>query len=158
MINFLSLATSFSISVKERCRAVTGHAWLAFLCVLTFVLPCVPIVGFTSEVHAGSAAEQGDATRGKELFQKRCGGCHFLDDDREGPRLRHIYGSKAASVPGFKYSSALSATHITWTAESLDKWLTDPETVAPDNDMAFRLPKASERADVIRFLQVTAGK
>jgi cytochrome c2 len=31
-------------------------------------------------------------TRGKEIFEKRCGGCHSLDRDKEGPRLRGVYG------------------------------------------------------------------
>ena len=51
---------------------------------------------------AGSAAG-GSATRvpqvgtpgGDVLFVRRCGGCHYLDDDKEGPRLRHVYGTKA---------------------------------------------------------------
>src|SRR5215813_8654502 len=29
----------------------------------------------------------GDAVRGKAVFEKRCTGCHAMDADREGPRL-----------------------------------------------------------------------
>jgi len=28
---------------------------------------------------------------GKALFEKRCGGCHALDRDKEGPRLGGVY-------------------------------------------------------------------
>ena len=35
------------------------------------------------------------AASGKELFEKRCGGCHSLDRDKEGPRLGGVYGRTA---------------------------------------------------------------
>ena len=34
----------------------------------------------------------------KALFEKRCGGCHALDRDKEGPRLGGVYGRTAGSV------------------------------------------------------------
>jgi cytochrome c len=98
------------------------------------------------------------ATSGEQLFQKRCGGCHSLDKNKEGPQLRHVYGRKAASVPGFQYSDALKSVHITWDDASLDKWLTNPDSVAPNNDMAFHVPKADERADIIRYLKMLSEK
>src|SRR6266478_7475933 len=82
-----------------------------------------------------------DSARGKDVFERRCGGCHALDNDKEGPRLRGVYGRASGSVSSFKYSDALKNAHITWNAESLEKWLTDPEKVVADNDMAFHLEK-----------------
>jgi cytochrome c len=63
-------------------------------------------------------SEKGDAKRGLEVFEKRCAGCHSLDEDKEGPRLRGVYGKKAGSVPTFKYSDALKASNVTWDAPS----------------------------------------
>jgi cytochrome c len=97
-----------------------------------------------------------DADRGKALFVRRCTGCHSLDQDMEGPRLRHVYGRKAGTVPNFLYSGALKAAQITWDDQTLDKWLSGTEALVPDNDMAFRVPAAAERADIIRFLKVTS--
>jgi cytochrome c len=77
--------------------------------------------------------------RGKELFVRRCSGCHALDLDKEGPRLRGVYGRKAAGVAGFSYSEALKKVGVRWDEASLDRWLSDPEAMAPDTDMAFRL-------------------
>jgi cytochrome c len=94
-----------------------------------------------------------NAERGKELFEKRCSGCHALDKDKEGPRLRGVYGRTSGSLPSFKYSDALRAARINWDAKSLDKWLTDPEKLVPDNDMAFQLRTAEERADIIAYLK-----
>lgn len=99
-----------------------------------------------------------DASRGKELFEKRCTGCHSLDQDKEGPRLRGVYGRKPASVASFNYSSALRGARVAWDDASLEKWLTDPDSVVPDTDMDFRVPRADERAEIIRFLKASSGK
>jgi cytochrome c len=100
----------------------------------------------------------GDADRGKELFEKRCTGCHSLDRDKEGPRLRGVYGRQAGKISSFKYSAALQSAHVTWDDDSLDKWLTDTDSLIADNDMAYRVPKADERADIIRYLKLASGK
>ncbi len=106
----------------------------------------------------GGGAAAGDAERGKVLFEKRCAGCHSLDQDREGPKLRGVYGRKAGSLSGFKYSDSLKASKVVWDSVSLERWLTDPESVIPENDMDFRVLKAEERADLIRFLKFSSGK
>ena len=95
---------------------------------------------------------------GKELFEKRCGGCHALDRDKEGPRLRGVYGRVAGSLDSFKYSDALKKSKITWTDERLDKWLTDTEKLVPDNDMAFHVERPEERGDIIAYLKQNSGK
>lgn len=100
----------------------------------------------------------GDAANGKVLFEKRCTGCHTLDKDKEGPRLRGVYGRKTGSVAGFSYSDQLKAANLTWDEASLNKWLTNPDALVPDNDMAFRVPNPEERADIIQFLRLSSGK
>jgi len=95
------------------------------------------------------------AARGRELFERRCTGCHALDRDKEGPRLAGVYGRVSGSAPSFHYSDALQNAHITWDAESLDKWLTDPQGLVPDNDMAFHVESAAERSEIIAFLKQT---
>ena len=106
----------------------------------------------------GECSDAGDPIRGKDLFEKRCGGCHSLDTDKEGPRLRNVYGRKAGNIASFKYSDALKGAQFTWDQNSLDKWLTNTESVIPDNDMDFHVPKADERSDIIEYLRVSSGK
>src|SRR5260370_11848324 len=72
---------------------------------------------------------------GKALFEKRCGGCHALDRDKEGPRLGGVYGRTAASIDGFQYSDALKKAKIIWKEDTLDRWLTDTEKHGPGNAM-----------------------
>ncbi len=90
---------------------------------------------------------------GKGLFEKRCGGCHALDRDKEGPRLAGVYGRAAGSVASFPYSEALKKSKIVWTDETLDRWLTDTESLVPNNDMTFHIERADERAAIIAYLK-----
>jgi len=91
--------------------------------------------------------------RGKDLFERRCSGCHARDIDKEGPRLRGVFGRKSASVADFEYSEALKKKAVRWDESSLDVWLADPDAMAPGTDMAFRLRDADERRAVIAYLK-----
>ena len=95
---------------------------------------------------------------GKELFEKRCGGCHSLDRDKEGPRLRGVYGRVAGSVDSFQYSDALKKSKFTWNETTLDKWLTDTEKLVPDNDMSFHVERPDERSEIITYLKQNSGQ
>jgi cytochrome c len=104
---------------------------------------------------AGSA---GDADRGREVFEKRCTGCHMLDKIKVGPRLRGVYGRQAGKDAEFMYSDAVKGASITWDEVTLDKWLTDTDSVIPGNDMSFRLDDADERGNIIAYLKQLSGK
>lgn len=111
---------------------------------------------FVSSAFSAKQAdsEKGDVKRGQEVFEKRCTGCHSLDDDKEGPKLRGVYGKKAGTLSTvFEYSDALKSSGVTWDAASLNQWMEDPEKIVPSSNMFFRVPKARERADVIAYLQ-----
>jgi cytochrome c len=103
---------------------------------------------------AANAAENA----GEAAFQRRCAGCHELNRDKAGPRLGEAFGRKAASVTGFEYSDALKKSGITWDEATLGKWIADPESVVPDNDMPFRLEDAKEREAIIRYLKEVAKR
>jgi len=90
---------------------------------------------------------------GKDVFVRRCSGCHAPDMNKEGPKLRGVYGRKAASAAGFAYSDALKKAAITWDDHTLDRWLTDPEEMVPDTDMAFHLSNEEERKAVLTYLK-----
>ena len=122
------------------------------LCRLLFALTgCV--VALTFFIALPGTGQAQNSEHGKELFEKRCSGCHALDKEKEGPRLRGVYGRMSGTVTSFQYSNALKAAHITWDATSLDKWLADPEKLVPDSDMAFQLVRAEERTDIIAYLK-----
>ena len=66
------------------------------------------------------------------------------------------YGRKAGSLPDYPYSDALKSSNIVWNEETLDKWLTDPQTFVPGVKMFFHLDNAQDRADVIAYLRERA--
>ena len=129
---------------KWRCINKARGASIVALGVLAFVA----LWTVQPSQAAGQAGQDG-----KSLFEKRCSGCHALDADHEGPRLRGVFGRPAGKVTTFKYSEALQRAKVTWDEAELDKWLTDTESVAPDNDMGFRVPKQEERAAIISYLK-----
>ncbi len=107
---------------------------------------------------AGQPIPVPDAKAGELLFEKRCAGCHGLDQAKEGPPLRSVYGRKAGSMGGFEYSDALKNSNFVWDEAKLNQWLTNTESVVPDNDMDFAVPKPEERAEIIQYLKESAGK
>ncbi|SRR5579871_1516213 len=103
-----------------------------------------------------SAAQNPDS--GKELFQKRCGGCHALDREKEGPRLHAVYGRTAGSIDSFQYSEALKKSEIVWGDDTLDRWLANTDALVPGNDMTFHVESGGERRAIIAFLKEESGK
>lgn len=97
--------------------------------------------------------EEGNPARGKAVFQRRCTGCHAMEDNREGPRLAGVYGRRAGSIAGFTYSAGLKNSGITWNETTLEEWLTDPDVMVPDNQMSFSVPNAEDRRDLVDYLK-----
>jgi cytochrome c len=132
----------------RRFWVLISASW--FVCISAILLMPNPAM---TEVGPGA-----DAASGKVLFEKRCTGCHSLERNKEGPRLAGVYGRKAGSVADFSYSNGLKSSKITWDGAMLDRWLTDPDAVVRDNDMAFHVSNPRERADIIEFLRVSSDK
>jgi cytochrome c len=115
------------------------------------------VLGQVSGGTEAALAGPGDPVHGEAVFNKRCTGCHAMNADREGPRLSGVYGRKAGSITGFAYSKGLKSSGITWTDSTLEKWLSDPDLMYPDNNMSFSVPRAEERRDLIAFLRQQSG-
>ena len=108
-------------------------------------------------VATGAARADGDAIRGEKKYEE-CAACHKLErtDDGLGPSLHGLFGRKAASLAEFRYSGALKRSGITWTPQSLDTFIADPQAAVPANRMPYAgLADASDRADLITYLQKT---
>lgn len=101
------------------------------------------------------AFAQGDAEAGKNVF-RRCAVCHATEAGKTkvGPSLDGLFGRKAGTVPGFRYSGAMKESGIVWTEATLDRYLAAPREVVPGNRMPFPgLKDAKARADVIAYLK-----
>ncbi|MBL8314055.1 MAG: c-type cytochrome [Rubrivivax sp.] len=105
----------------------------------------------------GPAWAAGDAQRGQQAYEARCGGCHSVDTDRVGPRHAGVLGRRAGSVRGFTYSDALRKSGLTWDAALLERWLADPEALVPGQRMGYQLADAQARADIVAYLTTLQG-
>jgi cytochrome c2 len=109
-------------------------------------------------MHAAHATE-GEAARGARVFQ-RCYSCHSVDPNEtaqlQGPSLFRILGRRAATLSAFEYSDAMKAkgaAGLVWSADTLDRFIADPDAFVPGTPMALPpLRDAQERADLIAYL------
>lgn len=108
-----------------------------------------------TEIGAGpeKPALAGDSSRGAELYVRRCGACHSLDQNRIGPRHRNVFGARAGAVNDYPYSQALKNLDVVWDQNNLNRWLENPPSMAPGTRMGFRLADDQERADIIAYLK-----
>ena len=95
-----------------------------------------------------------DAAAGKQLFTQ-CSVCHSIDGSNGvGPSLLGVFGRKAGSVSGFRYSRAMKNANIAWDDNTLEAYLADPQKLIPGNLMPFSgLSDPKQRADVIAYLK-----
>jgi len=108
---------------------------------------------------AADLAQAGDAKKGEKVFRK-CKACHTLEAGKHkvGPSLAGVIGREAGQAEGFKYSSAMQESGITWTEENLDKYLEKPKKFVKGTRMAFAgLKKKSQRDDVIAYIKANGG-
>lgn len=95
------------------------------------------------------------ATGGEALFKSRCAACHSVEagQNKVGPSLAGVIGRKAGSVPGARYSKALTDTGITWDAAKLDSYIAAPRKLVPGTTMMVAVPDAAQRAAVVAYLK-----
>ena len=92
------------------------------------------------------------------LYDRRCIGCHSLDANRVGPAHRGVFGRKAGVAKDYDYSPALRNARLVWDAQTLDRWLADPEQLVPGQRMGYSVSEAADRADLIAYLREQAAR
>jgi cytochrome c len=105
-----------------------------------------------------------DPVHGERVFQ-RCYACHSVapgEDNLAGPNLRCILGRRAGTLPGFRFSPAMSEAGVirglVWTREALDAFLIDPQRVIPGTAMWIpELAVPEDRRDLIDYLEHVAS-
>jgi cytochrome c len=101
----------------------------------------------------------GDPARGATVFQA-CAACHSTAPGQHmtGPSLAKIWQHKAGTVEGFsRYSESIKHVNLVWNAETLDRWLSNPEALIPGTSMTFQgLRDSKDRRDVIAYLKAVA--
>jgi cytochrome c len=105
-------------------------------------------------VSGGPALAAGDAAKGKKVF-KKCSACHSVKPGKKriGPSLFGIVGRKARKAKGFRFSSALKKSKLTWDEATLDKFIANPKKVVKGTRMSVRIKSAKQRSDLIAYLK-----
>src|SRR5579871_6393792 len=120
----------------------------------------VPVLAglvLTGTLALMSCALAADANAGHTAFQQQCALCHSAqpgdNGGAQGPNLFGVFNRAAASDAGFAYTQALRASHLTWDAATLDRFLTSPSSMVPGTAMVIAVPDDVTRADLIAYFQ-----
>ena len=116
----------------------------------------VALLAATTMTVQAQAQGAGDPVKGKAVY-KRCVVCHTDTKDGAdtlGPNLFGIVGKKAASKPGYSYSSPLMASNIVRTEAKLIQWSAAPQRMVPGNKMFFSgITSKNQQADLVAYLK-----
>ncbi|WP_298487538.1 c-type cytochrome [uncultured Maribacter sp.] len=140
-----------------------------FLCTLLLISSCgqkekkeEPTFNIKTESKTTPVAEtSSDKTQDTNILGKRmfiaCAACHNLkkgEAHKVGPNLYGIFNKKAATTEGFEYSEALKNSGITWSEETIRKWMQDPAGYVPQTKMAFvGIKKEEQQTALIEYLK-----
>jgi len=100
---------------------------------------------------------QAQSADGAKLYAQHCAACHQIAADAPqgmGPNLRGVVGRQAGQVKGFAYSAEFkkALAKKSWTADLLDKWLEEPQNVAPGTYMMYKQADPAIRSAIIEYL------
>ena len=102
------------------------------------------------------AQAAGDATKGADMFKKKCVICHTAEKDapnKIGPNLFGVVGRAAGTVSNYSYSTAMKNSGLTWTPDVLIDYLAGPQKKVPGAKMTFAgIADEGQRADVVVYL------
>lgn len=109
-------------------------------------------------IVATQSLAQDDLAAARKLALNHCGVCHTFnagEGTRQGPNLWGALTRAAGTVEGFAYSDGFrkALSGKTWDAALLDRWLADPQSVAPGTVMLYKQDDADKRALLVRFLE-----
>ncbi len=133
-----------------------GRIRNSFRISISRIFPAITIVFLAGFLDASSAA---DLEAGKKLFDN-CKTCHEIGEGAKhkvGPHLDGIFGRTAGLIDGFRFSSAMKKAGeagLTWTAETINNYISKPRDFIPGNRMSFRgMAKPEDRENLIAWLE-----
>lgn len=115
-----------------------------------------PFLALLTVLMIASPVEAQDAAAGEKVFA-RCRACHQVGETAKntvGPKLNGLFGRKAGSIEGFKYSPANTDSGVIWDEKVFAEYIEDPKKFMPGNRMAFAgIKRPDEIQNLIAFLK-----
>ncbi|CAJ1331594.1 unnamed protein product [Effrenium voratum] len=96
------------------------------------------------------------ASQGHKVFITKCAQCHTVSAGHhmQGPNLHGLFGRKSGATDGFSFSEAMKRAGVTWTKESLMKYLENPRRYVPGTKMVFAgLKRTPDRESLAEYLE-----
>jgi len=130
------------------------NAIIAMTALLAVAAPAAADSGLDARLAAANLK------RGQLLYMV-CKACHDVEaglPHKVGPNLHGMFGRKAGTAEGFRYTDALVKSGIVWTPETMDAWLKQPGALVPGNGMAFAgIANDADRASLVAWLMANGG-
>lgn len=96
-----------------------------------------------------------DLAEGEKEFNK-CRVCHTITPDKmnmTGPHLYGVFGRKSGTAPGYPFTEAMTKHDVVWGFDTLDAYLTSPQTVVKGTKMGFQgIQDTEKRRNLIAYL------
>lgn len=89
-----------------------------------------------------------------------CAACHSLrpGEHQTGPSLHGVMGRRAGSAEGFRFSGPMRRSGLLWDADTLRRFLVEPQALVPGNRMPFSgMESPAELDAVLRYLQAAGS-
>ena len=98
-----------------------------------------------------------DLEDGAKQFNK-CRACHTITSDKmnmTGPHLYGVFGRKSGTEPGYTFTEAMTAHNVVWDFDTLDTYLTSPQSVVKGTKMGFAgITDETQRHNLIAYLKL----
>ncbi len=120
----------------------------------------VGIVVAAGALFASAAVRaEGDAAAGKAAFENQCAACHtaVVGKNGFGPSLAGVVGRAAGSLAGYTYTPAMTNSHLTWDAATIDAFITNSVAKVPGTSMPVQIADAATRANIVAYLATLAS-
>lgn len=97
-------------------------------------------------------------SNGERQFMRKCSICHALTPGpsrKAGPTLYGVFGRRAGTVPGYRYSPALDGSDIVWNDATIDDLFElGPDHYIPGSKMPTQvIAGTDDRADLIAYMK-----
>jgi cytochrome c len=114
----------------------------------------IAITALAPFLLAANGMPSGDAETGEAYFTQNCMMCHSVTPGAKGgvgPNLRGL-GGAVSGAGEFRFTAALKNAHITWSEQTLDRFLAAPSQEVPGTMMVTSIDDPQKRADVVAYL------